>query len=40
MAVINTNQLSLGGQNQLKRSQSSMETAIERLSWGHITGVT
>lgn len=34
MAFINTNQLSLSGQNQLKRSQSSMETAIERLSSG------
>ncbi|WP_251048399.1 flagellin [Halomonas sp. ISL-56] len=34
MAVINTNQLSLSGQNQLKRSQSAMDTAIERLSSG------
>ncbi|WP_035580503.1 flagellin N-terminal helical domain-containing protein [Halomonas sp. TG39a] len=34
MAVINTNLLSLNGQNQLKRSHSAMETAIERLSSG------
>ncbi|MGY2463752.1 flagellin N-terminal helical domain-containing protein [Vreelandella sulfidaeris] len=34
MAVINTNLLSLNGQNQLQRSQSAMETAIERLSSG------
>lgn len=34
MAVINTNLLSLSGQNQLQRSQSSMEIAIERLSSG------
>ncbi|CAM0554989.1 B-type flagellin [Vreelandella titanicae] len=34
MTVINTNLLSLNGQNQLKRSYSSMETAIERLSSG------
>ncbi|MFB9866122.1 flagellin N-terminal helical domain-containing protein [Vreelandella sulfidaeris] len=34
MAVINTNLLSLSGQNQLQRSQSSMATAIERLSSG------
>lgn len=34
MAVINTNLLSLNGQNQIKRSQSAMETTIERLSSG------
>lgn len=34
MTVIKTNLLSLNGQNQLKRSQSAMETAIERLSSG------
>jgi len=34
MAVINTNVLSLGGHGQLKRSQSAIETAIERLSSG------
>ncbi|OWV27540.1 flagellin [Halomonas campaniensis] len=34
MTVINTNLLSLNGQNQLKRSHSAMETAIERLSSG------
>ncbi|WP_339808651.1 hypothetical protein [Vreelandella sedimenti] len=34
MAVINKNLLSLNGQNQLKRSHSAMEAAIERLSSG------
>lgn len=34
MAIINTNLLSLNGQNHLKRSQSAMETAMERLSSG------
>lgn len=34
MAVINKNLLSLNGQNQLKRSHSAMEAAIEHLSPG------
>lgn len=34
MAVINTNLLALNGQSHLKRSQSAMETAVERLSSG------
>lgn len=34
MAVINTNLLGLSGQNHLKRSQSAMESAVERLSSG------
>ncbi len=34
MAIINTNLLSLNGQNHLKRSHSAMETAMERLSSG------
>jgi flagellin len=34
MAVINTNLLSLTTQNNLNKSQSSLGTAIERLSSG------
>ncbi|MGG7670818.1 flagellin FliC, partial [Yersinia sp. J1] len=34
MAVINTNSLSLMTQNNLNKSQSSLGTAIERLSSG------
>lgn len=34
MAVINTNSLSLLTQNNLNKSQSSLGTAIERLSSG------
>ncbi|WP_422823819.1 hypothetical protein [Vreelandella alkaliphila] len=39
--MINTNQLSLSGQYQLRHSQSSMEIAIERQSSGlRINGAT